>query len=81
MSLADRFRWRLILVAALAASIVGTRAAVAGSAKSTSRPAGGGAPPAAVLETYVKPDGQSYFALKLTACVAQPPRRPHDLGR
>ncbi|HEX7446167.1 MAG TPA: VWA domain-containing protein [Pirellulales bacterium] len=37
------------------------------------------AEPAADLETFVKPDGEGYFALKLAPRIAQPPRAPHDL--
>jgi hypothetical protein len=34
---------------------------------------------AAVLETFTKPDGQSYFALKLSPQVAPPAASPHDV--
>ncbi|HWB14424.1 MAG TPA: VWA domain-containing protein, partial [Pirellulales bacterium] len=34
---------------------------------------------AAVLETFTKPDGQAYFALKLSPQVSQPANRPHDV--
>jgi hypothetical protein len=34
---------------------------------------------AAVLETFAKPDGRAYFALKLSPQAAQPATRPHDV--